>query len=147
MVIALNDEKRCITGQTRESPSPRSSSGHFDAFQPDSEMRTARNSFNEELDGKTEVGLSPARHAHHFGYRQEYLSPEHLRATINARLANPLAGFTQQQLSQRGEDFALKYGMLETEDVRAFRLGAMLAQDSTRYAAVEELTLEEKNRL
>ncbi|CCU77285.1 MFS sugar transporter/MFS domain sugar transporter [Blumeria hordei DH14] len=144
MVYAHNDEKRCSTDQTRESPSPRSSSGHLDASQPDSEMRTARNSYNEDLDGKTEVGLSPVRHAHHFGYRQEYLSPEHLRATINARLANPLAGFTQQQLSQRGEDFALKYGMLESEDVRAFRLGAMLAQDSTRYAAVEELTSEER---
>lgn len=49
------------------------------------------------------------------------------RLEASARLENPLAGYTPDQLAQRGEDFCKQHGITDGEDVRAFRLGAMIA--------------------
>lgn len=49
------------------------------------------------------------------------------RLEASARLENPLAGFSPQQLAQRGEDFCKQHGLTDEEDLRAFRLGAMIA--------------------
>ncbi|KAI1005247.1 hypothetical protein K3495_g2965 [Podosphaera aphanis] len=141
------EEKRGMN-DSREASSLRSSSGpHDNEYKIEEiEMRTGDGSFVDELDDRSKMEQqSTIRFAHHFGHRQEYLSPEHLRATINARLANPLVGLSQRQLSLRGEEFAIKYGMLEANDVRAFKLGAILAQDSKNYATVEDLTPEERD--
>lgn len=100
-------------------------------------------SYLDDLDTLTEVACPPVRPPLTYDARQEYLSPEHLRATINARLANPLAGFSQRQLAQQGTEFALKYGMKQPDDIRAFKIGARLAQDMKRYTKMEELSPDE----
>ncbi|RKF54862.1 putative metabolite transport protein YwtG [Golovinomyces cichoracearum] len=143
MSFDFSDEKKLSSIDARKFQNSTAPSTPENTSKTESDRRTALESYTDELDGCTEVENSPVRPAATFGARQEYLSPEHLRATINARLANPLAGFTQRQLSQQGVELALKYGMKDPEDVRAFKLGARLAQDSKRYAKMEELTAEE----
>lgn len=49
------------------------------------------------------------------------------RLEASAKLEHPLAGFSPDELAQRGEDFCKQHGITDEEDVRAFRLGAMIA--------------------
>lgn len=58
---------------------------------------------------------------------------ERARRNANAKLANPLAGFTRAQLEKKGRDYALQHALAEPEDIRAFELGAVLAQNPTSY--------------
>jgi len=71
------------------------------------------------------------------------MTADQLRANINAKIANPLSGFTQQELSEKGEAYVRKFQIGDEEDIRAFRLGAILAQDPNRHAEVDGLTTEE----
>lgn len=73
----------------------------------------------------------------------ENMDKEQLRANINAKIANPLAGFTHDELATKGEEYVRKYQIGDEEDIRAFRLGAILAQDPNKHASVEGLTPEE----
>ncbi|KAL7650186.1 hypothetical protein ACMYSQ_011988 [Aspergillus niger] len=68
---------------------------------------------------------------------------ERARRNMNAKLANPLAGYTQEELRQQGINFAITHQMGDEEDVRAFAMGAMLAQVPERYAEVPGLTPQE----
>jgi hypothetical protein len=49
-------------------------------------------------------------------------------ANANAKLANPLRGLSVAELRDAGRGYALSRGITEPEDVRAFELGAVLAQ-------------------
>jgi hypothetical protein len=49
------------------------------------------------------------------------------RLEASAKLENPLAGLSPEELAQRGESFCKKHGLTDEEDIRAFRLGAMIA--------------------
>lgn len=69
------------------------------------------------------------------------------RLEASARLENPLAGLSLDQLSQRGEDFCKQHGITGDDDVRAFRLGAMIAGNANKYDTVEGLTEREKGVL
>ncbi|KAI0974943.1 sugar transporter-domain-containing protein [Xylaria arbuscula] len=69
------------------------------------------------------------------------------RLEASAKLEHPLAGFTPDQLAQRGEDFCMKHGITDEEDVRAFRLGAMIAGNLNKYDTVDGLTDREKDVL
>ncbi|KAH8161293.1 hypothetical protein CIB48_g6957 [Xylaria polymorpha] len=69
------------------------------------------------------------------------------RLEASARLENPLAGFSPQQLAQRGEDFCKQHGLTDEEDLRAFRLGAMIAGNMNKYDTVEDLTPREREVL
>ncbi|KAM5350473.1 hypothetical protein ACJ41O_006978 [Fusarium nematophilum] len=75
-----------------------------------------------------------------------------------AKAAHPLAGYTHAQLARMGEKYAREHqGLTEEEDIRAFRIGAVVAGDMdvdddpeslrSRYAAVEGLTEEERTTL
>lgn len=66
-----------------------------------------------------------------------------LRAQLNAKIANPLAGLSHTELADRGEDFVREYGIGGADDIRAFRLGVVLAQDPKRYAEVDGLSADE----
>lgn len=68
---------------------------------------------------------------------------ERARRNLNAKLANPLAGFSHDDLRRQGINFALKHQMGDESDVRAFELGAVLAQAPERYASVQGLSPEE----
>ena len=48
--------------------------------------------------------------------------------TLNARLANPLAGFTHAELATKAEEYCRSHEIGDEEDIRAFRLGAIIAQ-------------------
>lgn len=66
-----------------------------------------------------------------------------LRAQLNAKIANPLAGLSHAELADKGEDFVREYGIGGADDIRAFRLGAILAQDPISYAEVDGLSADE----
>jgi hypothetical protein len=69
------------------------------------------------------------------------------RLAASQRLANPLAGLSRERLAAMGEDYARLAGLTSDEDMRAFRLGAMIAGDNTRYDTIPELTDREREVL
>ena len=68
---------------------------------------------------------------------------ERARRNLNAKLANPLAGLSHQNIRGLGSDFASKYRIGNAEDVRAFEIGACLAQNPEAWETVEGLSDEE----
>lgn len=70
---------------------------------------------------------------------------KHLEAST--KLENPLAGLSLEQLGQRGEDFCQRHGLQDEEDIRAFRLGAMLAANTNRHDTIDGLTEHEREVL
>jgi hypothetical protein len=69
------------------------------------------------------------------------------RLEASAKLENPLAGLSPDQLAERGEDFCRQHGITDEEDIRAFRLGAMIAGDMNKYDTVDGLTASEREML
>lgn len=69
------------------------------------------------------------------------------RLEASAKLQNPLAGLTTEQLGQRGEEFCAKHGLTDEADIRAFRLGAIIAGNMNKYDTVDGLTDREKEVL
>lgn len=63
-----------------------------------------------------------------------------MRRSTSAKLANPLAGISHAKLEEIGAMYARKHHIGDEEDVRAFRMGAVLAQDPRRFAQVQGLT-------
>jgi len=96
------------------------------------------------LDGKTEIENHSVRGS---GIGKENVDADQLRANINAKIANPLAGFSHNELAIKGEEYARNNYIGVEEDIRAFRLGAILAQDPNRHAEVDELSPDEKEVL
>lgn len=68
---------------------------------------------------------------------------ERARRNLNAKLSNPLAGFSHAELRRQGRKFAITHEIGDESDIRAFELGAVLAQSPERYANVAGLTSEE----
>ena len=69
------------------------------------------------------------------------------RQKANAKLANPLAGYSAKQLRKMGKNYALEHALVEPEDFRAFELGALLAQSPKDWEKVEDLRPEEREVL
>ncbi|KAF4312932.1 putative mfs sugar transporter [Botryosphaeria dothidea] len=71
------------------------------------------------------------------------------RRNANAKLANPLSGYGRPQLQKMGREYALEHALAEPEDIRAFEIGAMLAQDPLSYdrLGTDVLSEEEINTL
>ncbi|RYP68713.1 hypothetical protein DL769_005434 [Monosporascus sp. CRB-8-3] len=69
------------------------------------------------------------------------------RLEASAKLENPFHGLTPEELGRRGEEFCALHGIEGEDDVRAFRLGAMIAGNMNRYDAVEGLTAREREAL
>jgi len=63
------------------------------------------------------------------------------------KLANPLSGLSRQKLGAMGEAYARLAGLTSEEDLRAFRLGAMISGDNTEYDAILDLTDREREIL
>jgi len=76
--------------------------------------------------------------------------PRHLdketaeRLEQNQKIANPLAGVSREQLARMGEEYCRDNGINDEDDIRAFRIGAMIAGDMNKYDTVPGLTAEEK---
>lgn len=65
---------------------------------------------------------------------------DRMRRNASAKLANPLAGISHAQLEEMGASYARKHHIGDEEDIRAFRMGAVLAQEPRRFAQVHGLT-------
>ncbi|KAJ0162239.1 putative metabolite transport protein YwtG [Colletotrichum tanaceti] len=72
---------------------------------------------------------------------------ERKRLEASRKLENPLAGLTPEQLGQKAEDYCREHGIDGEEDIRAFRLGAMIAGNMNKYDTVTELTAQERAAL
>ncbi|KAI4119350.1 MAG: hypothetical protein LQ345_000729 [Seirophora villosa] len=72
---------------------------------------------------------------------------ERARRNENAKLANPLAKFSHTMLEEKGREYAQKYKVGDEEDSRAFAMGAVLAQDPSKYETVAGLTEGERKVL
>lgn len=60
------------------------------------------------------------------------------RRNINMKINNPLDEYTESELRIMGSDYAKMHGMIDDEDVRAFEVGAVLAQDPQKFERVRE---------
>ncbi|KAH0555971.1 hypothetical protein GP486_006084, partial [Trichoglossum hirsutum] len=77
--------------------------------------------------------------------RPSVMTPEEIaRRNLNARLANPLAGYTHAELEDMGAGYAEEYQLGDETDVVAFRKGAVLAQDPLKYEDIPLLDAEDK---
>ncbi|KAF2143248.1 uncharacterized protein K452DRAFT_247645 [Aplosporella prunicola CBS 121167] len=63
------------------------------------------------------------------------------RRNANAKLANPLAGYSRARLEKMGREYALEHALAEPEDIRAFQIGAVLAQDPLHFDKLGTNTL------
>lgn len=69
------------------------------------------------------------------------------RQEASAKLANPLAGMSEDHLMKLGEEYARKAGLTSDEDIRAFRLGAIIAGNENRHDMIDDLTADEKSAI
>ncbi|KAH6688596.1 proton myo-inositol cotransporter [Plectosphaerella plurivora] len=69
------------------------------------------------------------------------------RLKTSRKLANPLQGFTPQDLREQAAAFCLSNGIDDDEDVRAFEIGAILAGDPSSYEKLPDLTEDERSSL
>lgn len=80
--------------------------------------------------------------------RRDFLSAaDRARRNLNAKLANPLAGLSHDTLIKRGGEYARKFQIGDEEDIRAFELGAVLAQAPEQFDNIDGLTLHETDIL
>ncbi|KAH8888243.1 hypothetical protein GQ53DRAFT_783780 [Thozetella sp. PMI_491] len=69
------------------------------------------------------------------------------RQQASSKLANPLAGMSNDQLAKLGEEYARKAGLTGEDDLRAFRLGAIVAGNDNKHDTISELTAAEKEAI
>lgn len=75
--------------------------------------------------------------------RTNLTAAERARRNLNAKLANPLAGFTHDELKKQGLRFSITHQVGDEEDIRAFEMGAVLAQAPEKFEEIEGLTEDE----
>lgn len=75
--------------------------------------------------------------------RASVTAAERARRNVVAKLANPLAGISHDELEQKGGTYARQHQMGDEEDIRAFQKGACLAQDPEKFASIHGLTEQE----
>ncbi|MCJ1372883.1 hypothetical protein MMC20_004109 [Loxospora ochrophaea] len=113
----------------------------------------------EKVNGETSSGEYEKPHAtgvesdarnHSVAYsrRQNSMSAaDRARRNANAKLANPLAGYSHAELRAMGAEYVNKYQIGDEDDIRAFEIGACLAQDPTKYDSIQGVTVEEADVL
>lgn len=67
-------------------------------------------------------------------------SNEDVPVATTKRSANPLTGYSHQELRLKGRKWALQHGLDDPVDVNAFELGAVLAQAPEKFDECEGLT-------
>ena len=96
-------------------------------------------------DDITHVEADARNHSVALDRRSSQKDPkEKLRENANAKLANPLAYETPEELRRKGRAYAKKHFMGDEEDIRAFELGACLAQDPMKWDRVQGLNVDER---
>jgi len=66
------------------------------------------------------------------------------RRNVNMKINNPLDGYTESELRAMGSNYAKMHGIAEPEDVRAFELGAVLAQNPEDFRRISNDTSPEE---
>jgi len=72
------------------------------------------------------------------------------RRNVNMKINNPLDGYTESELRVMGSNYAKMHAIAEPDDIRAFELGAILAQHPedfrriSNHASQEEMAVLEK---
>lgn len=66
------------------------------------------------------------------------------RQNINAKISNPLGGLSERELRTMGSDYAKLHAIVEADDIRAFELGAILAQKPADYARIRDYVSDEE---
>lgn len=69
------------------------------------------------------------------------------RHDASARMENPLAGFSREQVKRLAEEFCAKHGFTDDEDLRVFRLGAAIAGNDFQWDTIEGLRDDEREAL
>ncbi|KAJ7078680.1 proton myo-inositol cotransporter [Mycena epipterygia] len=97
---------------------------------PESEKTVAQHGHAEEtnssLDGSMTMNENPV-------------------AAIQAKLQNPLTGFSRDRLQQMGEDFAKHHGL--EDHVELFGKAAQIAQDPTNFENIQDLSMDDRDVL
>jgi hypothetical protein len=106
-----------------------------DHLSPLGDIGTEPRTENYEYAPKTKKDFVPQRA---FG-----TAAERARRNLNAKLANPLAGYSHEELRRQGISFAITNQIGDEDDIRAFALGAMLAQAPEKFESVPGLTAQE----
>ncbi|TIC96879.1 putative metabolite transport protein YwtG [Colletotrichum higginsianum] len=96
---------------------------------------------------RAETEVSHMDHPGRFSEATAIDDEERRRLEASRKLENPLAGFTPEQLGQKGEYYCREHGIDGEEDIRAFRLGAMIAGNMNKYDTMTELTPQERAAL
>ncbi|MCJ1313283.1 hypothetical protein MMC25_006960 [Agyrium rufum] len=91
----------------------------------------------------TEAGSDGELHNRRESRQHSISAAEKARRNANAKLANPLAGYSHAELKQMGAAYVKKHQIGDEEDIRAFELGACLAQEPSQYETLEGLEPEE----
>ena len=93
--------------------------------------------------GASDDKKSPVESIHD---EKPHASPIHVDNTItniNAKLANPLAGLSHEQLMASGAEFARTHGLGHLEE--EFKKGALAAQDPLAFETIPYFTEDDKN--
>jgi|SRR5712691_5452706 len=67
---------------------------------------------------------------------------DNVASNVNAKLSNPLAGLSHEQLMNDGAEFARSHGLGHLQEV--FKKGALAAQDPLAFEGVSHFTEAEK---
>ncbi|KAK8087032.1 hypothetical protein PG994_002006 [Apiospora phragmitis] len=80
---------------------------------------------------RSEIENAPSHdgHAPHHELDEE----QRKRLEASAKLENPLRGLSAAELARRGAEFCARHGLTAEDDVRAFRLGAVIAGNRNQY--------------
>ncbi|KAI9760426.1 MAG: hypothetical protein M1835_000176, partial [Candelina submexicana] len=94
-------------------------------------------------DSDNKPGIEHADHRNHSitnsRRRESVTAAERARRNVNAKLANPLAGYSHAELEEMGATYAQKFQLGDESDIRAFRRGAVLAQAPEKFESVAGL--------
>lgn len=104
------------------------------------EKRDSSPDLQAEQKEHKERGNSLGTSAHRPSVAQS--AAERARRNVNAKLANPLQGYSYNELRKMGRAYAYEHALAEKEDVRAMELGACLARNPTDLSNAKELGIE-----
>lgn len=62
------------------------------------------------------------------------------RREVSAKAENPLAGLQKEELTRMSEDYCAQHGFDSEEDLRVFRLGALIAGNDFQWDTISGLT-------
>jgi hypothetical protein len=103
---------------------------------------SAEDSCDDKVEGKPDRLDTRGSYAGTSSRRRPSMSPEEIaRQNLNAKLANPLAGYTYAELQEMGAEYAEKHVL---GDILAFKKGAVLAQDPLKFEDLPMLDEEDK---